>query len=97
MNFTLVDLHTTGSPTVGALAFGLLLSSHFAGPARLNHATESLTNFVGGYFDLVVVRRHRSLLESLYLASYIRSLFENFGKIFFQFHLFRVNAILLKF
>jgi len=97
MDFPLVDLHVTRLSTVGAIAFGLLPSSHFAGPACLNQATESLANFMGRYFDLVVVRRHRPLLESLNPAGNLRSLLKNFAKFFFQFHLFRVHAILLEY
>jgi hypothetical protein len=85
MNFPLVDLDAARSSTGGTIAFGALPSCHFAGPTRLNHATESLANFMRGDFDLIVVRRPRTLLGGLDLAGYISRLFENFGKFLFEF------------
>ena len=94
MNFPLVRLDTARSTTGRTIAFGMLLSCHLAGPARLNQAAQSLANFVGGEFDLVVVRCPRTLLDSLDLAGNVRCLFENFSKFLFQFCLLRVHAIL---
>ncbi len=94
MNFPLAYLHATRSSTVGTITFAALLGCHFAGPARLNHAAQSLTNFVGRDFDLVVVRRRRPLFDGLNLAGNVSCLLEDFGKFFFEFCLFRVHAIL---
>lgn len=94
MNFPPAYLHLTGLPTVGTIAFGALLGCHVASPARLNHAAQSLANFVGRDFDSVVVRRPRALLDGLKLAGNISRLLENSGEFFFQYCLFRVHAIL---
>jgi hypothetical protein len=93
VNLPLVYLDVARSPTVGAIDIGVLLGCHFAGPTRLNHAAKSPANFVGGHFDLIEMRRPRSLFDSLDLAGNIGCPFENFRQISFESCLFRVHAI----
>ena len=94
LNLPLAYLGATRPPTIGTITFGLLPSRHFAGSACLNHATQSLADFVGRDFDLVVMRRLRPLLDGLDFAGNVCRLFEDFGEFLFEFCLFRVHAIL---
>ena len=79
MNFPPIYLGAARSPTVGTIAFGALLGCHFASPIRLNHPAQSLAYFMGGYFDLVVVWRPRTLLDGLDLTRNVSCLLENFA------------------
>ena len=94
MNFPPIYLDATRPPTVGAVDFGSLLGGHIASSAGLDHAAESLSDFVGGDFDLIVVRRGGPLLDGLDLTGDIRCLFEDFDEFFLESCLFRVHAIL---
>lgn len=96
MNLPLVDLDAARSSTVGTINFGRLIGCHFAGPVRLNQAAKSLANVVGGQFDLIIMRRPRSLLDGLDLAGDFGCPFENFHQISFESCLFRVHAIPLE-
>jgi hypothetical protein len=93
VNLPLFDPDVASLLAVGASDFGRLLSRHFAGPVRLNHAAKSLANFMRRAFDLVVMRRPRPLLDGLDLAGNIGCPFENFRQISFESCLFRVHAI----
>jgi hypothetical protein len=94
LNFPLAYLDGTRQPALGTITFGALLGCHFAGPTRLNHAAQSLADFVGRDLNLVVVRRPRPLLDGLDLGGDVRCLLEDSGEFLFEFCLFRVHAIL---
>jgi hypothetical protein len=94
MNFSPAHLDGAGQSASRTIAFRALLGCHFAGPGRLNHAAQSLADFVSRNLDLVVVRCPWSLLDGLDLGSNICCLLENSSELFFQFCLLRVHAIL---
>ena len=94
MNLSLIDLDGPGMPTAGAIAFRGVFGCHFTSPTRLNHAAQSLANFVSRYFNLVEMRRPRALFDSLDLAGNVSRLLEDFCQFFLEFCLFRVHAIL---
>ena len=94
LNFPPAYLDGTRHSALGTITFGALLGCHFAGTTRLNHAAQSLADFVRRDLDLVVVRRPRPLLDGLNFASNVSCLLEDFGEFLFEFFLFRVHAIL---
>jgi hypothetical protein len=66
----------------------------FACSILLNHPTQPLSDFVRRHLDLIIMRRARSLIESLQLTGHSRRMAKNLCQPVFEFLLFRIHASL---
>ena len=81
--------------TLRTLCFGRVCGRNFTRSILLNHPTQSLTDFVSRDFDLIIMRRPRSLVERLQLTGNSRCMAKNSGEFVFEFLSFRIHACLL--
>jgi hypothetical protein len=72
-----------------------MCGQQFARAILLNHPTQPLPDVVRRHFDLIIMRRAGSLIESLQLTGDSRRMAENLCQPVFEFLLFRVHASLL--